>query len=256
LLIVEENHSATDALRGMPYLAATARRYGYATNARAVSHPSLPNYLALAGGSTFGVTDDRGPSAHPVAGRSVFDQAVAAGKPARVYAESMRTNCQQSSGSSYAVKHNPWTYFSDAVSRRSCSRYDVPSGTTSSGPLLRDTRAGALPTVAMLVPNICNDAHSCSLATADSWLKQWLAVIWSGPDWRAGRLAIVVTFDENDGGSPNNVLTVVISKRTTHVVTNSPLTHYSWTKYADELLRAPLLRGAATATSLRTPFNL
>jgi hypothetical protein len=108
----------------------------------------------------------------------------------------------------------------------------------------------------MLVPNVCNDGHDCSLATADSWLSQWLTVVWNGPDWKAGRLAVVVTFDENDGGSPNKVLTVVISTRTRQVVTDATLTHYSWTRYVDELLGAPPLRQAATATSLRTPFGL
>src|SRR5947209_2257454 len=36
-----------------PYVNGLARRYGLATAYFAVSHPSLPNYLALVGGSTF-----------------------------------------------------------------------------------------------------------------------------------------------------------------------------------------------------------
>jgi hypothetical protein len=35
-----------------------ASRYGLATKTYAVTHPSLPNYLALIGGSTFGCTSD------------------------------------------------------------------------------------------------------------------------------------------------------------------------------------------------------
>jgi acid phosphatase len=256
LVIVEENHSASSATQGMPDLAAEARNYGYATDYRAATHPSLPNYLALAGGSTFGVNDDHGPASHQIPGASVFDQAVSAGRSARVYAEGMGSNCQLSSSGDYAVKHNPWAYFSDASARAGCNRYDVPSGSTTSGALVSDIRAGRLPTVGMLVPNLCNDAHDCSLATADTWLKQWLTAIRTGPDWTSGRLAVVVTFDENDGGSPNNVLTVVISKRTSHVVVKTRLTHYSWTRYANDLLGLPPLRGAATATSLKTAFDL
>ena len=49
-----------------------ARAYGTATNFYAISHPSLPNYLVLAGGSTFGVADDDVPAAHRLHGRSLF----------------------------------------------------------------------------------------------------------------------------------------------------------------------------------------
>ena len=256
LVIVEENHSASAALSGMPNLARQAKKYGYATQYTAAAHPSLPNYLALAGGSTFGVGDDAAPEAHRLSGASVFDQALAAGKTARLYAESMSSRCQQTPSGTYAVKHNPWAYFSDASSRSGCNRYDLPAGTTTSGTLAADIRAGRLPTVGMLVPNLCNDGHDCSLATADAWLQRWLDVIGKGPDWNAGRLAVVVTFDENDGGSPNQVLTVVLSKRVSHVVTRTRLSHPSWTRYADELLGVRPLRAAANATSLRTAFGL
>ena len=53
LIVVLENHAATDATAGLPGLAALAKRYGVATRSYAVAHPSLPNYLAMAGGSTF-----------------------------------------------------------------------------------------------------------------------------------------------------------------------------------------------------------
>jgi hypothetical protein len=65
LTIVEENHSLAQMKVGMPYLYGLAQRYGYANNWAAIRHPSLPNYLAVAGGDTFGVVDDGPPSAHP-----------------------------------------------------------------------------------------------------------------------------------------------------------------------------------------------
>jgi len=50
LVFVVENHSLQQMRRGMPWLDHLARRYGYATQYRAITHPSLPNYLAIAGG--------------------------------------------------------------------------------------------------------------------------------------------------------------------------------------------------------------
>ena len=256
LTIVEENHTEGSALRGMPHLAAMARTYGYTSSWKAVTHPSLPNYLALAGGSTYGVTNDAGPAAHPVGGASVFGQALAHGRTAKTYAEGMSGTCGSAGTSRYAVKHNPWAYFTSPVERPNCRRWDLPAGTTASGNLRHDVDAGTLPTVGLLVPDLCHDAHDCSLGTADSWLASWLAVVMRGPDYRAGRLAIVVTFDEDDTSGPNTVLTVVISPHTSHVVSSTAFSHYSWTRYAAELSGTAPLRAAATARSIRSTFHI
>jgi acid phosphatase len=256
LLVVDENHSAASARSGMPYLASLGRTYGYTTAYRANGHPSLPNYLALAGGSTFGVRDDNGPSSHRLSGRSVFDQALAAGRTAKTYAESMPGTCALASSGKYAVKHNPWAYFADPASRSNCRRFDVTSGTPLRGPLRDDVLAGTLPNVGLLVPNVCSDAHDCSLATADDWLKSWLTFVMKGPDYRAGRLAIVVTFDEDDYSSGNTVLTTVVSPYTHGVVSGTAYSHYSWTHYAEIVLGVAALRDAGTAPSLRPAFGI
>jgi acid phosphatase len=256
LLVVEENHTEAAALAGMPYLRKLAGRFGRTTAYRAVSHPSLPNYLALVGGSTFGVRDDNNPSVHRLPGRSVLDQAIAAGKAARTYAESMPGNCALTPSGRYAVKHNPWAYFSAPRSRANCRHNDVSLGTMSRGPLHGAVVRGRLPTVGLVVPNLCNDAHDCPLATADRWLHRWIALVRTGADWRSGRLAIVVTFDENDGSTPNKVLTVVLSKSTRHVTATQHFTHYSWTRYAGQLIGAHGLRHARHQPSIRSAFHL
>ena len=59
-VVVEENHGFTDVIGNpaAPNLNALARTFGLATSYFAVAHPSEPNYVALAGGSTFGIADD------------------------------------------------------------------------------------------------------------------------------------------------------------------------------------------------------
>ena len=59
-VIVMENKESSQLIGSSkaPYLNALAQEYGLATNYYAIRHPSLPNYLALTGGSTFGVTSD------------------------------------------------------------------------------------------------------------------------------------------------------------------------------------------------------
>jgi acid phosphatase len=256
LIVVEENHAQPQALSQMPYLASLASTFGRTTAYHAVAHPSLPNYLAMAGGSTFGISDDRSPSSHPLSGPSAFDRVLASGRSAKTYAEAMPGNCTLSSTSPYAVRHNPWTYFADAASRAACRRFDVPAGTTAAGALRTDIDAGRLPTVGLLIPDLCHDAHNCSLATADSWLRGWLQRVLAGPDYRAGRLAVIVTFDEDDDHAANNVLTVVVSPYTRGITSSAPFTHYSLTRYIAELSHTQPLRAASTAPSLRTAFHI
>jgi phosphatidylinositol-3-phosphatase len=256
LTIVEENHGEQAALAQMPYLAALSGTYGRTSAYSAVAHPSLPNYLALVGGSTFGVTDDASPAAHPLSGPSVFDQAISAGRTAKAYIEAMPSPCALSSSGRYAVRHNPWTYFADPAERAHCQADDVPAGTPSAGPLHDDVTAGTLPTLGWVTPDLCNDAHDCPAPVADDWLRGWLPVIMGGPDFRAGRLAIVVTFDEAEGSDANTVLTTLIAPGVRHVVTATSCTHYCWTRYAGELAGTPPLRQAVSSTSLSTAFGL
>ncbi len=255
LVVIEENHTEAAALRKMPYLASLAQTYGRTTAYEAVEHPSLPNYLAIAGGSTFGITDDANPAAHPLTGPSVFDAALAAGKTAKTYAEAMPAPCALRSVGTYAVRHNPWTYFADPESRTNCARFDVPAGTPTNGPLRDDIDAGALPTVGMLIPDLCNDAHDCSLAVADEWLHEWIPAIMGGPDYRSGALTIVVTFDEDDHSGGNRVLTTVISPAVSAVVTDAALTHFSLSRLLTEAAGAPSLRSAADAPSMSAAFG-
>ena len=249
VVFIVENHSIQQMRRGMPWLSRLADRYGYATRYRAITHPSLPNYLAIAGGSTFGITDDAPPAQHGIRRPSVFGRAVRAGRAATTYAEGMAARCQQVDGGRYAVRHNPWTYFRSE--RGGCRRHDVPLRS-----LARDVDSGQLPRVGLVVPDVCNDAHDCSLARADAWLRRQVGSVLDGPDFASGRLAVVVTADEDDGRHGNRVLTVVAHPRLHHRVVRRGLTHYALSRSYAEAARVEPLGRAASARSLLRAFGL
>ncbi len=249
LVFVVENHSLSEMRDEMPFTYGLAKRYAYATRYFAIRHPSLPNYLAIAGGSTFGVTDDASPSSHRIHGRSVFGQALAKGRTAELYADSMPGHCVLSSSGDYAVRHNPWAYFVDE--RGACRSHDVPVTR-----LADDVAAGRLPNAGMVIPNLVHDAHDASLADADAWLKQEITMVQHGRDWTSGRLAIVITADEDDGGSGNRVLTVVASRSVPHRVVTTRLTHYSLTRLYDDVLGVRRLRHAKSAPSMTRAFSV
>jgi acid phosphatase len=249
LVFVVENHSLDQMRRGMPFVRGLADRYGYATRYRAVTHPSLPNYLAIAGGDTFGVTDDAAPSVHPLPGPTVFGSAISAGSTAKLYAEAMDTRCQLEPSGRYAVKHNPWAYFTDE--RALCQRHDVPLRRLGT-----DVDAGRLPAVGMVIPDLCNDAHDCTLARADGWLKKRVGRVMGGPDWASGHLAIVITADEDDRQHGNLVLTVVAHPAVDHAVVTTRLTHYALSRSYSQVSGADPIGHAADARSLLRQFGL
>jgi acid phosphatase len=78
----------------------------------------------------------------------------------------------------------------------------------------------------------------------------------SGPDFSAGRLAVVVTADEDDGSQGNVVLTIVADPSLHGVVTSSPLSQLSLSRLYSEVLGLPPLREAASAPSMSDAFGL
>ena len=100
-------------------------------------------------------------------GPSVFGRTISAGLKAAVYVDAMPRHCALVSSGRYAVKHNPWPYFVDE--RALCRKHDLPVAALGA-----DVDGGTLPNAAMVVPDLCHDAHDCSLATADPWFQGWM----------------------------------------------------------------------------------
>jgi hypothetical protein len=248
LVIMEENHSIGQVFPSrMPYLWSLARQFGRATSWSDVGHPSLPNYLAIFGGSAFNDPQDCFPvpgCTYP--GPSVFGQAVTHGGSARAYEESMPKSCDHSDSGNYDVNHNPWAYFPDES--HLCRVDDVPAGTVRSGALLTDVRQGSLPDVGLISPNLVHDGHDGSLAQADAWLHSWVPVLTSGADWHTGRLAIVVVFDE--GETTEQVPFVILDSSVSHKVIRGALNHFALARLIDEIVGVPPLREATHGADL------
>ncbi|GCD88545.1 alkaline phosphatase family protein [Nocardioides sp. LS1] len=249
LVVVEENHSLAQMKAGMPYTFRLAKRYGYATGYDAITHPSLPNYIAIAGGKTYGIDDDADPAAHQLGGRSVFGQAIANDRTAATYAQGMPSRCALTSSGDYAVRHNPWTYFVEE--RAQCRKHDLRMSRFAG-----DVTDGDLPRVGMVIPDLAHDAHDGTLKKADGWFKALMTQVFQGPDWTSGHLAVVLTADEDDRNHGNRVLTVVIHPSQSHHVVKARLDHYSLTRLYDDVAQLPYLHRAKGAASMTEAFGL
>lgn len=275
--VVFENHSYPDVIgapgtsagTSAPYLNALARSCGLATDYWGQTHPSLPNYLALVSGDTGGVTQSCTPAQCMQNRTTIFGQLRRQGRGWRVYAESMPARCRRTDAYPYVVRHNPSTYFAELQGE--CSARSVPMGTTTSGRLVDDLAADRLPSFAVVVPNQCNNSHDCSIGTADRWLSRLVPRIVASPAYRAGRTALVVTYDEGAGGSGGqsctsnpdrscHVATVVVSPTTTPGTRSTRrFTHYSLLETTERMFGIGTLLGHAgdrATHGMRTQFHL
>lgn len=256
LWVVMENepYGAVIGSAAAPFTTALAHACGVADRYTAVTHPSLPNYLALTAGTTFGIADDAEPSSHPLVASSIFAQLDAHHLPWRAYEESMTVPCQQVSAGTYAVKHNPAAYF--VPLRPQCRRFDVPMGSLAAGALAQGLRARRPPSFGFVTPNVCDDGHSCPLATADAWLRRFFAMVTASPAYRAGHLVVFVTWDEGFGFDQQVPLIAVAPSVPHHTVATGAFTHYSLLRTTEQLLGLPPLGAAAGAASMAGAFHL
>jgi hypothetical protein len=266
LLIVEENKSY-DQIVGAPeaqYLNQLAQTYGLATAydaGYAVDCASLGAYLIMLSGDDHSACADVLPQALPVDGDNLFQQVADSGREWRVYAESMPVACDASNTADglYLVRHAPAPYF--VSERRRCPHWDIPLGSSLSGPLVEDLAKGTLPAFALVTPNACDDMHgapSCSadtVAAGDRWLATLMPKILGGTDYRDGRLVVVIAWDEGTS-TDNHVPAIVISPKTSHLVSSIRFTHCSLLRTFEEVLGLPLLGCATEATSMATAFGL
>ncbi|MGI8412072.1 MAG: alkaline phosphatase family protein [Solirubrobacteraceae bacterium] len=247
-VIVMENEEYGDIVgsRATPFLNRLASRYALATRMYAVTHPSLPNYLALTGGSTFGIDNDCTDCS--VATTGLADQFAGQGVSWRAYMEDLPHPCfTGASAGDYAKKHDPFVYYRDLVRNpASCSRV-VPLTQ-----LAADERDGSLPTFLWITPNLCHDMHDCDPSTGDRFLAGLVPPLLR----TLGKNGLLfITWDEgsSDGGccrlaSGGHVATILAGPGArAGARLSTPVDHYSLLQTIEDLLGLPRLRGAACA---------
>jgi hypothetical protein len=257
-MIVDENKSYERVMNGQdaPTIAALARQYGSATNFYAETHPSEPNYVAIVGGSTFGIADDApfSSAGHTIDAANLATQLEAAHLTWKGYYESLpEPGSLAVSSGLYASKHSGFLNFRSVQQdpRRTEHLVDFVQ-------LQNDLRSGSIPNFALIVPNLCNDMHGAFVITpagchttsalirrGDDEIKALVGEIMATAAWSSkANAAIVITFDEDDGGGtqgccgtdprdPANaggghIPTIVITNHgPRRVVDPTPYSHYS-----------------------------
>jgi phosphatidylinositol-3-phosphatase len=252
LVIVMENHSAGQILGGgAPYITRVARHCGTAAEYHALTHPSLPNYIAMTAGSTGGLTTDCTACRTNVP--SIFRQLARRGRAWRGYAESMPRQCLRRDSGRYLMRHNPAVYFLHL--HGTCRTSDLPMGRPARGALRHALRKDILPAYTFLAPDACHDMHDCPASAGDAWLRSWLPMILANRSYRDGQMVVFLTFDEGIGAD-QRVATVVLSPYIrAGTVSRARFTHYSLLRTTENLLGLPLLGHARSVVGMRRAFG-
>jgi len=233
-VIVMENQSPSAALTGS-FTSSLARQYGVAQNYHAIAHPSVPNYLALTSGSTWGVEDD---SYHVLPTKDLGTQLTNANVTWRAYMEGLTSRGCIDSPVPYDPGHNPFAFYGGQ-----CPSNVVPL-TALGGDL-----SGSTPQFVWITPDRCHDTHDCSVSVGDAWLEQEVGQITASNAWKSGGV-LLITWDEDDGSTDNQVLTLVVAPGVSHRSSTMPYTHYSLLATMEDLLGVGRLGEAAIAAPM------
>jgi len=247
VVVVFENKESTSVF-GSPQAPTFNRmaRVGAAiTDYRAITHPSLPNYLALVSGSTQGVTDNCTDCV--VSGRSLADTLAAAHRTWKTYAEGLPSpGFTGSSSGRYAKRHDPFAYFRSVIASPGRRDRIVPLTRLS-----RDLAQGALPDFSLVVPNLCHDMHDCPVADGDAWLRGFLPSLLRNPQMRGGVVFLVFDEGSSDVGGGGHVAAVAVGpavrpgSRST-----APTSHYGLLRTIEDAWSLPRLGRSASAAPI------
>jgi phosphatidylinositol-3-phosphatase len=267
IVVVEENHSIDQIIGSpqAPFLNRLAAEGTLLTSYFAITHPSLPNYIAMVSGDTQGITSDCGDC--NVNAPNLADQLEMAGISWKAYMEDLPAPCSDAHrAGAYAKKHNPFMYFA--------SVRDHPDRCAKVVPLDQfdpNLQAGRLPRFTFITPNQDHDMHGTGeggndaalIGTADRWLEGLYGKLVNSWAWREDT-RLVVIWDEGDGAggrtgccgglaTGGNVATIIAGPRVKPSRDDTTYTHYSLLRSIEARFHLPYLDHAGDPSTTTIP---
>jgi len=215
-IVAEENTNYTDVIgtSAMPYLNSLVSQYGLATQYYADTHPSIGNYFMWTTGQILTNDDNQLPATFPISADNAVREVLAVGKSWKQYAESIPSvgytggDTVGPDGGNFATHHTPLLYMSDVLNSPAQLQNIVPFTQFAT-----DLASGNMPNYAFVTPNMCDDAHDCSLTVADNWLQTNIDPLIKSAQFQKDGL-LVIAFDESGNDNTNGggrVVAVIIS---------------------------------------------
>jgi phospholipase C len=204
--IVMENKSNSEVIdnAAAPYITALAHENAIAAGYHdSFVHPSEPNYIWMTSGENFGILDDNDPGpANILATQShIADQIERAGLTWKTYQESLGAPCGLSSHGTYAVKHDPFAYYTDingwngsgfSPSAR-CAEHIVDYTQLDA-----DIASNQVPDYVFITPNLIDDMHDGSVSDGDTWLSHEVPKILASSAYQQGGVLFLLWDEGSD----------------------------------------------------------
>jgi len=179
VIVIEEN-SGWAGNGQAPFLGGLMAQGEYFSNYHAVSHPSLPNYMAMFSGSTQGT--DGSDTCITSSATSLAGEAAAAGVTIKGYFEGLNSNVL------YACRHNPFSQFTDAKA------YQADFSTYPSD-------YATLPQISFVVGNTADDmGDDGTITLGDSWDQANLA---GYAQWAKTNNSLLIIVSDESSTDPN-----------------------------------------------------
>src|SRR5437773_155212 len=183
-----------------PYLTTLAQTDGFNTHYTGISHPSEPNYVALFGGSTLGISSD-GNCCFQLNAPNLVDRLEAAGLTWKAFAEDASGSGTCSFMPPREGDHYPFIDFSDMKTSARCA--NMLTTTSPLDPEFVGALNGAtLPNYVWLTPNDTDNMHSSSVAVGDAYLATLVPLILSSRMFTTQNAALFIVFDEGSDFCP------------------------------------------------------
>ncbi len=232
------------------------------------THPSLPNYLWLEAGTSFGIDDDAPPWLHRLSTKehlvTLLANAAGGGIRWKAYEEDIAGDtCPLGNVYPYGVRHDPFVYFSDVTAHRDKhSKYCIQHIRPFSE-LEHDLAHNTVARYNFITPNVCNDMHDrCKplndqILQGDTWLSKHLPAILNSGAYKDNG-AVFITWDEAalaDG--PIGMIVLSPLAKGKGYSNNIHYDHSSTLRTFQEIFGVkPYLRGAGSAQDLGDLFSV
>jgi hypothetical protein len=225
-----------------PYLNSLLPKGASLTDALGETHPSDPNYVALAGGSLFNVNGNT-PFTSTVNAQHIGDLVDNAGGSWRGYMENAAGPCDTTAHGAYTIDDLPFYFFNDVKNNPvNCAAHLLPQTQMTTD--LKQT--ATTPTFAWLSADDCDDMEGCGVKAGDSWLANTLPTVFNSPAWKTQRSLLVITWDEDaaDGQQQlQRIPTIILGSQGVKAgsTAGDRYTHYSVLRTIEAALNLPSL---------------
>ncbi len=227
IVVVLGENTRANAVYGSssaPYINSLANSGAKFISSFGLSHPSQPNYIQLFSGSNQGVTDNNVPSSHFTT-PNIARELINAGKTFIHYSDGLPSvGYDGASYGNYRRRHNPLANWMGTGSNQVSPTLNQPFTAFP-------TNFNNLPSVSFVSPDLCNDGHDVCppyndrVKQYDAWVESTLNAY---KQWCINNNSLlIVTYDEDDGTSANNIATVFYGARVNPGTYVQSINHYS-----------------------------